>query len=145
LKDRVELKSYCNVDETAWMTEFTDKYIDKPNTNVELNKNYHFVMPCPELCRINHLINLMTAIINEIMAAGRQLDKQSFERLFIYCMVWSFGGLFEQDDREKFHKYLDSKGAPLPPISPQKLQVERETVFDYFVNETTFQWTIWQA
>lgn len=36
-------------------------------------------------------------------------------------MVWSFGGLFEQDDREKFHKFLDSKGAPLPPISPQKI------------------------
>ena len=27
LKDRIELKSYCNPDETAWMTEFTDKYI----------------------------------------------------------------------------------------------------------------------
>jgi hypothetical protein len=80
----------------------------------------------------------MTAIINEIMAAGGQLDKPAFERLFIYCMVWSFGGLFEQDDREKFHKFLDSKGAPLPPISPQKLQVERETVFDYFVHESTF-------
>jgi dynein heavy chain len=121
LKDRVELKSYCNPDETAWMTEFTDKYIQNPNTNNELNKSYHFVMPCPELCRINHLINLMTAILNDHIAAGRQLDKGGFERLFIYCLSWSFAGLFEQEDREKFHKFLDSKGAPLPPITPQKL------------------------
>jgi dynein heavy chain len=85
----------------------------------------------------------MTAILNEHIAAGRAVDKQGFERLFIYCMAWSFGGLFEQDDREKFHKFLDSKGAPLPPISPQKLQVDHETVFDYFVHEQTFQWTLW--
>lgn len=87
----------------------------------------------------------MTAILNKIQAAGRQIDKPGFEKLFIYCMAWSFGGLFEQDDREKFHKFLDSKGAPLPPISPQKLQVDHETVFDYFVDEETFQWTLWQA
>lgn len=85
----------------------------------------------------------MTAILKDIMEAGRQIDKPGFEKLFIYCMVWSFGGLFEQEDREKFHKFLDSKGAPLPPISPQKLQVDHETVYDYYVHEQTFQWTLW--
>jgi hypothetical protein len=28
------------------------------------------------------------------------------------------GGLFENEDREKFHKFLESRGAPLPDISP---------------------------
>jgi dynein heavy chain len=41
------------------------------------------------------------------------------------------------------HKFLDSKGAPLPPISPQKIQVDHETVYDYMINESTLQWSIW--
>lgn len=32
-------------------------------------------------------------------------------------MAWAIGGLFETEEREKFHKYLDSKNAPLPSIS----------------------------
>lgn len=144
-KDRVEIKGYCNPDETAWMNEFVEKYIEKPALHTELNKNYHFVMPCPELCRINHQLNLMQALLQQHITAGKQIDKQAFERLFIYCLIWSFGGLFEQDDREKFHKFLDSKNAPLPPISPQKIQVDHETVYDYYVSETTLQWTIWAA
>jgi hypothetical protein len=31
--------------------------------------------------------------------------------------MWSFGGLFEYDDREKFHKNLEARNAPLPAIS----------------------------
>lgn len=29
-KDRVEIKGFCNPDETSWMNEFVDKYIEKP-------------------------------------------------------------------------------------------------------------------
>jgi dynein heavy chain len=58
-KDRVETKEYCNAEETSWMNEFADKYIEKPGTNTELNKNYHFVMPSPELIRVNQLLNLL--------------------------------------------------------------------------------------
>jgi dynein heavy chain len=29
-KDRQEIKGYANVEEQAWMTEFTEKYIEKP-------------------------------------------------------------------------------------------------------------------
>jgi len=143
LKDRVEIKGFCNPDESTWMNECIEKYIEKPNLHNELNKNYHFVMQCPELCRINHQLNLMQAILMQHISAARAIDKQSFERIFIYCLVWSFGGLFEQDDREKFHKWLDSKGAPLPPISPQKIQVDHETVYDYMINEQTLQWGMW--
>jgi hypothetical protein len=47
------------------------------------------------------------------------------------------GGLLEADDREKFHKYLETRNAPLPPITAQKMSVDKETCFDYYVNEST--------
>lgn len=54
-------------------------------------------------------------------------------------------GLFEAEDREKFHKFLDSRGAPLPQISPQKMATDKESVFDYYVDQETKQWKIWEA
>lgn len=55
------------------------------------------------------------------------------------------GGLFEAEDREKFHKFLESRNAPLPSISPQKAAQEKETVYDYYVEKETKQWKLWEA
>jgi dynein heavy chain len=55
------------------------------------------------------------------------------------------GGLFENDDREKFHKFLESRGAPLPEISPQKQQNEKVTVYDYYVDTGDSKWKLWEA
>ena len=60
-------------------------------------------------------------------------------------MVWSHGGLLEQEDREKFHKYLVDRNAPIPTVNQQKMSVDKETIFDYFVNETTKEWQLWEA
>jgi len=60
-------------------------------------------------------------------------------------MTWAWAGLFETEDREKFHKFLESRNAPLPQISPQRMSVDKETVFDYFIDENTKQWKLWEA
>jgi len=60
-------------------------------------------------------------------------------------LVWAFGGLFETEDREKFHKFLEAKNAPLPVISAQRMSVDKETIFDYYVDEQTKQWKLWEA
>jgi len=146
-KDRVEnrgtIHGFCNPDESAWMQEFTEKYIEKPDTFMLLNKEYHYVMPSPEVVRTNQLLNLLTAVLLEKVVKQIPVDKGAFERLFTYSIAWAFGGLFEYEDREKFHKFLESKGAPLPSISPQRMQVDKETVYDYYINESTFQWEMW--
>ena len=68
------------------------------------------------------------------------LDKPAFEKFFIYSFAWSLGGLFETEEREKFHKYLEQRNAALPQISAQKMSVDKETVFDYYVDPITKQW-----
>lgn len=61
-------------------------------------------------------------------------------------MSWALGGLFETEDRIKFHKeILEKANAPLPAISAQKANIDKETVFDYWVDPQTKQWTLWQA
>ena len=54
------------------------------------------------------------------------------------------GGLFENDDREKFHKFLESRGAPLPEINA-KSAAEKTTIFDFFVDENDKKWKMWEA
>lgn len=91
-------------------------------------------MNSPPIVRMNHVVNLLTALCQYYLEKGEQLDKSTFEKLYVYTLAWSIGGLFETEEREKFHKYLESKNAPLPNISAQKMSVDKETVFDYYVD-----------
>jgi len=144
-KDRQEMRESCNQEEGTWIAEFCHKYIEKPDLMNTLAKDYTYVMPCPEVIRCNQMLNLLVAILQKYLAAQEVIDKAAFEKFFIYSMAWAFAGLFETEDREKFHKFLESRSAPLPPISPQRMSVDKETVFDYYIDESTKQWKLWEA
>ena len=96
-------------------------------------------MNTPNVIRINHLINLMTALLKEFSDKGQQVDKKLYEMFFVYSFAWSIGGLFENEEREKFHRdFLEKKNAAiLPQISAQKMTVDKETIFDYYVDPNT--------
>ena len=145
-RDRTEDKTQCNPDETVWCEEFTEKYIVKADLQLILNRDYHYVMPLPEVVRITQLLNLLTALLSADIAAQKTVNKATFERLWVYCLCWSHGGLLEQDDREKFHKYIESRSSGiLPAISAQKMSVDKESIFDYYVDENTKEWKLWEA
>lgn len=144
-RDRIEIKGTCNPEEQAWITEFTAKYIEKSDLMQVLARDYFFVMPCPEVVRITQMLNLLQALLQQYILKQEVIDKPALEKLFIYCLTWALGGLFETEDREKFHKLLESKHAPLPAISAQRMSVDKETVFDYYVDEQTKQWKLWEA
>jgi len=44
-RDRIEVKGYANQEEMNWMTEFTEKYIEKPNAFDMTAKEYTYMMP----------------------------------------------------------------------------------------------------
>ena len=145
IKDRQEEKTICNPDEGNWVTDFTEKYIQGPDLFKILDKDYHYVMPVLPVIRINQMLNLLTAILKLYIDRQETVDKASFEKFFIYCMSWSVGGLFEGEEREKYQKWIETRNAPLPPISSSKTSVDKETVFDYYVDETTKQWKLWES
>jgi len=86
----------------------------------------------------------LTAIIQPYVEQQGQIDEQTFEKILVYCLAWGCAGLFENEDREKFQKFLESKNAPLPPISASK-SVDKETIFDYNFDIATKSWKIWEA
>jgi hypothetical protein len=40
---------------------------------------------------------------------------------------------------------MEIVGGPLPPINTQKMSVDKETVFDYYVDPNAKAWKLWEA
>jgi len=144
-KDRQEVKGFANPEECNWMPEFVEKYIEKPKAFDLTARDYTYMMPQSEVVRSNQMLNLLHALLRPFVENQEFIEKAAFEKYFIYSYTWAMAGLFEQEDREKFHKFLESRNAPLPPISQQKMTVEKETIFDYYVDDGTKQWKLWEA
>lgn len=144
IKDRQEERRTS--DEGQWVNDLINKYIVKPNTFVTIKKSLVYAMNAPEVVRITMLLNLMSALLKPLQDAGESVNKQAFEKLFVYAFAWSMGGLFEAEERQKFHKdFLEKVNAPLPHITAQRQTVDKETIFDYYVNPATKEWELWSA
>ncbi|CAM9769880.1 unnamed protein product, partial [Choristocarpus tenellus] len=62
------------------------------------------------------------------------------EKLFVYSLIWSVGGLLEFEDRVRFDSWL--RDIDTNHVMPEV--EEGETVFEYFVNVSTFEWEKWR-
>lgn len=89
---------------------------------------------CPEVVCTTMLLNLVTSLVLRYVREGKTIDKATLEKIYVFCLAWSAAGLCEQEDREKFHKWLESRGAPLPNIPKQQISSEKETIFDYWLD-----------
>lgn len=98
--------------------------IDANNTLFDyIDKNMQLVMPVNSQIKITQLINIMTGLLTPHIQ--QNLDKNTYEKYFVFSLIWGFGGLFDPERREQFHKLLEEKKAPLPSIPPQKMAVDR--------------------
>ena len=144
--DREKEKQYANAEEKVWVREFVAKYMEKNKIFRTLKANYVYMMETPEVVRTTMLLNLLDASLQVFTMERKEIiDRKCYEMVFTYALAWSMGGLFETDERVKFHKeILEKSGAPLPTISAQKQLTEKETIFDYFLDPDTKQWALWQ-
>jgi len=109
----------------------------------EIKSKYVYMMETPEVVRVTMLLNLIDAVLQQwTVEKSEQVDRATFEKVYIFAIAWSMGGLFETDDRVKFHKEILEKaaGPNLPQISAQKQISEKETIFDYCIDVETKQW-----
>ena len=60
------------------------------------------------------MLNLLSAVLQPYQDPLQTVDPKLYEMYFAYCMAWAIGGLFETEQREKFHKYLENRSAPMP-------------------------------
>lgn len=149
IADRIGMKCTTNPEEPDWIREFAQKYFwygdDKIGIFDILTKQYVYVMFTPAVIRVTQFINLMEAIMQQIFKQQKKIVKNEFEKLFVFCFGWAIGGLFENEEREKFHKLIETIGGPMPAISAAKMGMEKETLYDYFFNIETMDWKIWEG
>ena len=79
------------------------------------------------------------------LASGASSDTASLaldiEKLFLYCLSWSFGGLLEQDDRQKFQEFIVQHDAN---HLMDDIVASGETIYEYYVDLETFSWKLWR-
>jgi dynein heavy chain len=82
---------------------------------------------------------------NRAEAASQQVvSSVELERLFVYSLAWTIGGLLDVEDRAKLGEYFTTidGGEAASHVLPEV--EEGGTVFDYFVDKSSGGWTKWK-
>ncbi|CAH1799095.1 unnamed protein product [Owenia fusiformis] len=80
-------------------------------------------------------IDLLSAMLSDNVEIGGEMH---IERLYLFCLIWSFGGLLEEKDIKGFSDLLKTLSTALPDD-------DRDIcVFDYYVDESG-EWDPWQS
>ena len=116
-----------------------EKYVDAPETLDWINRNTRTVMPVLHNHLISNLLCLLEGVLAESVEQQKVYAPEEIERLFLYSLAWSIGGLFEQEDRVKFSNFLKNIGGDIVPADAD------DTVYEYFVPLDTLEWKRWEA
>ena len=107
-----------------------------------LARNTKPVMTSTRLGAVTGCFRLLESLISEVIEDGSDLDAAECERLFLYSLAWSLGGLLTAEDRIKFDDYLRTL-ATEEGAMPLK-QLETDTIFEYYVDlEEELMWEKW--
>jgi len=79
--------------------------------------------------------------ISDLASNSDQLALE-IERLFLYSLTWSVGGLLEVDDRIKFTKYISDISTDAMPSLTAEL---KDTLFEFHINTDSMEWERWKA
>ncbi|XP_041805872.1 dynein heavy chain 8, axonemal-like [Chelmon rostratus] len=96
--------------------------------------------PKMELLECNYVmqsVNLLEGLIPTKEKEGSAV-KEHLERLFVFCLMWSLGGLLELEDRDKLEAYIRAHDSNIdvPQTQPG------ETMFEYMVSPNG-EWCHW--
>ncbi|KAG2467807.1 DYHG protein, partial [Polypterus senegalus] len=95
-----------------------------------------YPIPLTEVGLFQTISNLLGAMLNDkAQSLGGQLH---IERLFLFCLIWTVGGLLQDHDKKKFSDVLKIHSTSLPDYD------EEISVFDYYVDESG-EWELWTS
>jgi len=63
-----------------------------------------------------------------------------YERIFLFCVVWGFGGYLPDENRLLFDRFLKDQ---CDAYGCHSVFPSRYTVFDYYADLTKFSWVLW--
>ena len=121
------------------------------------------VMPITPSGAVAACMRLIDGMLNDYHRTGPKeqvLSPRVLERIFLYALTWTVGGVLEGDDRRKFDEFLrvqetsaavastteeeeeeDDEGI-MPEVAPDSVV---STVYDYFVDTTSGDWVRFSA
>lgn len=106
-----------------------------------LNRNVSQVMTTSRVGVTSALSDLFKGLTEGKGCIDISVDlERRMERIFLYCLIWSVGGLLEADGRVKFDAFLRTldKSGMMPKCGPG------ETIYEYFVTPETGDWLLWK-
>ncbi|CAH1226669.1 DNAH5 [Branchiostoma lanceolatum] len=92
-------------------------------------------VPVCEVGMFQNCLNLLKAMLDDNVEIGGELH---VERLYLFCLIWTFGGLLQGTDRQAFSNLLTSLTSALPDYDHEI------SVFDYYVDESG-EWDPWTS
>lgn len=66
------------------------------------------------VCQVGTLLTLLDGALAPAAAGGETLATAHYERIFLYCLTWSVGGLLPQSDRAAFDGHLRTLADDMP-------------------------------
>jgi dynein heavy chain, axonemal len=105
-----------------------DKYVQRMLDFIRLNLSP--VMYNEQVCQVNTLLTLLKGCLKHYSDAHEALNDQKYERIFLFCLTWSLGGLLEVKQRALFDAELRSFASGMPPK-----EEDSDTIFEYLVSE----------
>jgi len=136
----------------AWLKKFPskigkmvqnlyEKYIKKVNLFEWMRKKTTFVFPSEFDTLLMNCANLFECLLPSEDADIDNVEAV-FEKLWVYALIWSVGGLYERPNMIKMHEKIFeiNEGKLMPKCK------KNETLYEYFVDvENDYKWTVWKA
>jgi dynein heavy chain len=108
-----------------------------------LQRHLLTVIPVSRVGQIERFFMLLQQLI-ETSEASLSEDPgklvHQLERMTLYCLAWSVGGLLEPECRVQFDEYLRSHDEANQMPEPE----EGMTIYEYFLDPVSFEWTVWK-
>ncbi|CAM9820421.1 unnamed protein product [Heterosigma akashiwo] len=104
-----------------------------------LARNTEQVMNVGRVGLVSSMSLIYEGLITRSAGALAGMLEDGLEKLFLYCLCWTVGGLLEFEDRQKLDAWLrekDDRGM-MPDCAPDT------TIYEYFVNPETLEWQMW--
>ena len=91
------------------------------------------LLPVREESLFASCLSLLGAMLGENPNLGGEVH---IERIYLYCLIWTFGGVLNEADQKGFSELLYKLVSALPDDDL------KSSVFEYYVDESG-EWDLW--
>ncbi|TMW55127.1 hypothetical protein Poli38472_013889 [Pythium oligandrum] len=129
-----------------------------------LARQCHPVIHVPRVALMQSCLHLLNSLLMRCELSEGVADLEvELERLFLFALAWTLGGVLDGDDRHQLHAFLTTRSSHMPsiasPATPAAAQQasgahkpagvvattaeDRSTIFDHFLHPSTLEWEKW--